>query len=122
MLDPKQVMTQYNLWLSCKQVPVAYENKQDSISMFNECVLLPSKYFIDYLEELRKTPFEITCKPLARTVYIVHLNNKNTAYIYPNLQELKTPNMAIDNKKTLAFDVNPKINRALSECLKKYTR
>ena len=64
LLDPKQVMTQYSLWTSCKQVPVAYEKQPDYFSMFNECVLLPSKYFIAYLDNLRKTPFEITQKQI----------------------------------------------------------
>ena len=122
LIDPKQVMTQYNLWSSCKQVPVAYENKQDSISMFYECVLLLTDPFMGYLEDLRKAPYEITSNPLTRTVYLVHLNNNNTMYIYPNLQELKTPYIALASKKTLVFDVNPKINRAIVECLKKYTR
>lgn len=122
LIDPKQVMAQYNLWSSSKMVPVAYERQRDSISMFNECVLLPTKHFMNYLEELRKTPYEITNSPLARTIYIVHLNNNNTMYIYPNLKDIKTPWIAFDNRKTLGFDVNQKINRATSECLKQYTR
>ncbi|MBQ7408950.1 MAG: hypothetical protein IJV03_00095 [Alphaproteobacteria bacterium] len=122
LIDPKQVMAQYNLWSSSKMVPVAYERQRDSISMFNECVLLPTKHFMGYLEELRKTPYEITNSPLARTVYIVHLNNNNTMYIYPNLKDIKTPWVAFDNRKTWFFDVNQKINRATCECLKQYTR
>ena len=122
LIDPKQVMAQYNLWSSSKMVPVAYERQQDSVSMFHECVLLPTKQFMGYLEELRKTPYEITSNPLARTVYIVHLNNNNTMYIYPNLKDIKTPWVAFDKRKTWGFDVNQKINRATSECLKQYTR
>ena len=122
LIDPKQVMAQYNLWSSSKMVPVAYERQRDSISMFNECVLLPTKHFMGYLEELRKTPYEITNSPLARTVYIVHLNNNNTMYIYPNLKDIKTPWVAFDNRKTGFFDVNQKIYRATCECLKQYTR
>ena len=122
LIDPKQVMAQYKLWSSSKMVPVAYERQRDSVSMFNECVLLPTKHFMEYLEELRTTPYEITSSPLTRTIYIVHMNNNNTMYIYPNLKDIKTPWVAFDNRKTWFFDVNQKINRATCECLKQYTR
>ena len=142
LIDPKQVMAQYNLWSSSKMVPVAYERQQDSVSMFHECVLLPTKHFMGYLEELRKTPYEITSNPLTRTIYIVHLNNDNTMYIVPNLQNKAHPTIIMNNtvyqfpkvihsgakfgksdiKTTLFYNMTPEIRRILIQTKKQLTK
>ena len=114
-------MSGYDYWSGCDTVPAAIEDSENTAG-WGKCVELPTKLFLNYLVKLKNAPIELSQNPVMRTVYKISLQNNEIMYIYPNLQDIKTPWIALSNRRTWPFDVTPQINRAIVDAMKTYTR
>jgi len=128
IIDPKRVLNGgYELWLLCEKVPVVCEESKISPCGFRASIELPTKVILGFLGDLKNAPAEKIADPKKRLLSIVHLNEKNRVYIFPNLKEPKNPWFVVENSddesaKGWSLYTTPEKSRAIVEQLKMYTR
>ena len=110
----------YELFSLSNDVPVAVESKGASLTGVYDSVPLPVRHFLPYIRDLKNSPDEVVANPTKRTVFVVELLNNEKMYIFPNLQQPTKPCVTVTN--TVAFNVTPAINIAITKALKTFTR
>jgi hypothetical protein len=120
LVNPKCALMNYDLFSLCKTVPVAVESEQAGLTGFCDTISLPTQDFLPHLKALNNAPNEVAADPKNRVVYEIKLQNGEKMYIYPNLKYPRNPWMSFE--RTVAFNVNPELNRAIISVLKNFTR
>ena len=119
LANPKNMFMGYEYFSLCPTVPVAVENTKDTD--FREAVKIPTKIILPLLIWLKESPAEISNNTLNRTVYKIELKNNKTAYVIPDVKYERCGNVVFE-KRGIAFNVTPEINRAIIDCIKTFTR
>lgn len=119
LVNPKCVLINYELFSLCKTVPVAIESEQAGLTGFCDTISLPTEDFLPQLRELHHAPNEVAANPANRVLYEIKLQNGEKMYIYPNLKHPKNPWMSF--QKTVAFNVNPELNKIIVKVLQNFT-
>lgn len=124
LANPKKLMFNYDYFCLCKKFPAAYETKKTD-SGFLPSIQLPTNPVLGILNALKDAPDEVASNPINRTIYKIQIQHDSVLYIIPDFQHIKNPVIVYDNDKQnlpLAFCVTPKINQAIVEKLKTFTR
>jgi len=124
LFDPKRVMTNYDVFMFCNSIPVAYEENHNQHGGFANCVMLETKLFLPFLQGLSNAPQEISQKPEMRTISIINLSNTLKMYVIPNINQPDSVFISVrdkgqDAKSGWSLHVTPQINRAIAQQIKK---
>lgn len=126
-VDPRKVMTNYDLFELCEKVPVACETDEDISSGFYNCKEIPTKIALEFAHMLEKTPAEKIAPKAMRTISIIHTQKGKNIVIMPDLT-FANPVLIWDTsakpgtRGTWFLDTTPEINRAIVEATKIHTR
>lgn len=119
LVDPKEVFLDYEYFSLCETTPTSIEGKPGED--FHRAIPFPTEVILPILRFLKKSPAEISKSPLYRTVYEIQLKNNETAYVVPSIKYTKCAELGVERKR-VAFNVTPEINRAIIDCVKTFTR
>ena len=81
LINPNCVFIDYKMFSLCENIPVAIESENASLTGVCEAIQLPTKDFLPYLNELEKSPDEVSANPANRVVYEIKLCNNKKMYI-----------------------------------------